>query len=224
MKLGNSIVAHRKLGRGHEVDSSPLSPPLPALDEALYGIAGEFTEAVAEQSGADQAPLLVPFLTIAAANLGAGSTVDVWHAGRPYPLRLFSVLIGASRDGMQAVCEALSPLFVGPGTNRLGSSPSAPLFVDSGPMRAGKDFLRVLAETAPALQQSALNLTRTQGPASSQSGEATPDFRESFMNPSHKPGAPILLLAWISTSLKALTSPAVATGAADRVSDGVTGT
>jgi hypothetical protein len=74
--------------------------PWPMLrKEALYGIIGEVTNVIADESEADRAAILVTLL----AGIGniAGTIPRITITNTPHPARLFAVIVGGSSEGVK---------------------------------------------------------------------------------------------------------------------------
>ncbi len=88
-----TVVPHPAGSPGHE--HQPSGPPWPALDDsARHGVAGEVVNAIAPETEADPAALLVSLLVAAGSCIGAGP--HVLADGARHPARLFAVLVGQS--------------------------------------------------------------------------------------------------------------------------------
>lgn len=71
--------------------------PEPVEKDALYGLAGEFVEAVLPETEADEAALLIHFLTFASAMMGRERSHLI--GGTEHHARLFSVCVGETATG-----------------------------------------------------------------------------------------------------------------------------
>lgn len=88
-----AVVPHPAGSPGHEHESA--GPPWPVLDDsAKHGVVGEVVDAIAPETEADPAALLVSLLVAAGSCIGPGP--HVLADGARHPARLFAVLVGQS--------------------------------------------------------------------------------------------------------------------------------
>lgn len=88
-----SVVPHPAGSPGHQHESA--GPPWPVLDDsAKHGIVGEVVDAIAPETEADPAALLISLLVAAGSCIGSGPHVIA--DGARHPARLFAVLVGQS--------------------------------------------------------------------------------------------------------------------------------
>src|SRR5437762_2660037 len=108
----SELVTHRNMSPRSPASPVPDIPPLetilrPDLDPAaLYGLPGEVATALAEETEADPAALLLVFLTMFGS--AAGPQPHVWFGQAAQPARLFLLLVGKAAKGRKGTAyEAL---------------------------------------------------------------------------------------------------------------------